>query len=82
MTGLMIKAAVLTIMFKAMAVMTSISVLMSLLSLILSSIIGFSKHALFHVQPLYKIFHIGANAKGQDAGVEEPPTHMDEETFY
>lgn len=60
----MMKAVILPIMFKTMAVMTSVSVLLSLLSLVVSSIIGFTKHALYHIQPSYKVFHIGAGVKG------------------
>lgn len=60
------KAVILPIMFKTMVVMTSISVLMSLLSLIISSITGFTKHALYHIRPSYKVFHIGAGTNGID----------------
>lgn len=79
MTMLMVKAVVLPIMFKTMAVMTSVSVLLSLLSLVVSSIIGFTKHALYHIQPSYKVFHIGAGVKGieipHEPLIHEPVIH-------
>lgn len=56
MGGLMLKSIVLPLAFKSMAVMTSISVLLSALSLIMSSISGFAKYAWSYTHPtkIYK----------------------------
>lgn len=75
MTILLMKTLILPIMFKSMAIMTSISVLMSLFSLIISSIIGFTKQALYHIRPSYKVFHIGAGTKGIELPPDIEPYH-------
>ncbi|XP_049823674.1 uncharacterized protein LOC126265642 [Aethina tumida] len=56
--GFIIKAVIFPLAFKVMAVMTSVSVLLSLMSLILSSIVGYVKVALKHQSPVVKVIHL------------------------
>nr|CAI5869989.1 unnamed protein product [Callosobruchus analis] len=54
------KAILLPLAFKAMAVMSTIAVMMSTMSLIISSIIGYAKLAWQHVHPAaLRVLHLG-----------------------
>ncbi|CAH1966022.1 unnamed protein product [Acanthoscelides obtectus] len=53
------KVILLPLAFKAMAVMSTVAVMMSTMSLIISSIIGYAKLAWQHVHPAFKVVHLG-----------------------
>ncbi|XP_045474159.1 uncharacterized protein LOC123680356 [Harmonia axyridis] len=57
-TALMIKSIIFPMIIKAMAVMTSVAVLLSLKSLIISSIIGYAKLAQSYTAPNVKIVYV------------------------
>lgn len=63
---MMVKAIMVPLVIKFMAVMTGLSVLLSLLSLLVSSIHGFTKHVLHHVHPPYRVFHPAVGHHGAD----------------
>ncbi|XP_023020856.2 uncharacterized protein [Leptinotarsa decemlineata] len=58
MGALMVKSIIFPLAVKAMAVMSSVAVLLSTMSLIVSSIVGYTKLAWSSTHPILKVFHV------------------------
>ncbi|CAH1375175.1 unnamed protein product [Tenebrio molitor] len=64
--ALMVKSIIFPLAFKAMAVMSSIAVVLSTMSLIISSIVGYAKLAVRSSAPSVKVIHKPYNSWAKD----------------
>ncbi|CAH0555716.1 unnamed protein product [Brassicogethes aeneus] len=80
--GLIVKAIVFPIALKVMAVMTSLAVLLSLMSLIISSIVGYIKVALRHQPRPFKVIHLTDHVWSKDEGIDWDNPYYEHEPYY